>query len=80
MPRAHVPHERMLAAAVHMQLEVVETGCVERGDNLHPCVCRHVWVLRAEDNHQAASDGVRTRRRALHRLSAPSAPLCSPVG
>jgi len=44
----------MLAAGVHVQLEVLQAGRVEGGHDLHPLVGGHVRVPGTEDHHQPA--------------------------
>ena len=79
MPGSHVAHERMLAAPVQVQLEVVQTGGVER---------RMIWTRASAGTCGSAEPKTIISRPWMRcapasdsaSRSAPSAPLCSPVG
>ena len=66
VPGADVPHERVLAARVHVQLDVLQAGGVERGQDLRPAR-RRGRAGPASRRRPSAGPGCRRRGRATPR-------------
>jgi uncharacterized BrkB/YihY/UPF0761 family membrane protein len=56
VPGPDVPHEGVLAAFVHVQLDVLTAGRVQSGEHLQPGRRGHVRIPRPEHDHHAAVD------------------------
>src|SRR3954463_1440284 len=64
VPGADVTHERVLAAGIHVELDVRQPRRVQRGHDVEPRVRRHVRGLRPDHDHRAPAyaGGLRERR------------------